>query len=64
MQFDIGSTYQFSLSNHALVTLCFEGFGENMKQHWRNIETDEIVHTLPPYKTYTKVSERRTGKAT
>jgi hypothetical protein len=55
MDFEQWKTYEFDFGTGVSKRLRFEGFGSNMHPLWRDMETGQLVHPLPPFRTYRQV---------
>jgi hypothetical protein len=55
MQFEQGKTYEFDFGTGVPKRLRCEGFGSNMHVLWRDLESGQLVHPLPPFRTFRQV---------
>lgn len=55
MTFEQGKTYEFDFGTGALKRLRYEGLGGNMHALWRDLESGQLIHPLPPFRTYRQV---------
>lgn len=56
MKPEVGAMYEVTLSDGRVIRLHFEGFGDYMTQRWRNIDTDEVLSSIPPYRSIERCS--------
>lgn len=50
-----GKRYRIRQSDGQIEEYVYEGFGEYMKQIWRNVNTGHVVADLPPYSEHEEV---------
>jgi hypothetical protein len=48
---EVGVTYEITLSDGGIIRVRFEGFGPYMSSQWRDLATDEVLPSLPPYRS-------------